>query len=105
MITAFMEYKNEIPPSSVLEESVLSVSEAIHKGEKALIAFEDNKPIGMVRFQFKNEGLNFYRLSVIQEKQEQENEKNILKSLEEYANKVELSTILFKVRMTVQKNT
>jgi len=52
MITAFMEYKNEIPPSSVLEESVLSVSEAIHKGEKALIAFEDNKPIGMVRFQF-----------------------------------------------------
>lgn len=26
MIKAFMEYKNEIPPSSALEETVLSVS-------------------------------------------------------------------------------
>src|SRR5690625_7578097 len=100
MITAFMEYKNEIPPSSVLEESVLSVLEAIHKGEKALIAFEDNKPIGMVRFQFKNKGLNFYSLSVILAKQGQGIAKKILKSLEYYANKVELSTMLCIFLMT-----
>lgn len=104
MIMAFMEYKNETPPSSALDETVQSVSDALGKGEKTLIAFEENKPVGMVRFQLKNEDLYFYRLSVIPEKQGQGIAKKILKSLEDYANKVEGSTILCKVRMTVQKN-
>jgi ribosomal protein S18 acetylase RimI-like enzyme len=104
MIKAFMEYKDEIPPSSALEETVQSVSEALEKGEKALIACEENNPVGMVRFQLKNEGLYFYRLSVIPEKQGEGIAKNILKSLEDYANKVGVSTIICKVRMTVPKN-
>lgn len=104
MIKAFMEYRNEDPPSSALDETLQSVSSALGKGEKALIAFEENKPVGMVRFQLKNEGLYFYRLSVIPEKQGQGIAKEILKSLEDYANKVILSAIFCKVRVTVQKN-
>ncbi|MED1472689.1 GNAT family N-acetyltransferase [Bacillus salipaludis] len=104
MIKAFMEYKNETPPSSALEETVQSVLDAFKKGEKALIAFEENKPLGMVRFQLKDEGLYFYRLSVIPEKQGKGIAKKILKSLEAYANKVGITTILCKVRMTVPKN-
>jgi len=104
MIKAFMEYKNETPPSSALDETVQSVSDALRKGEKALIAFEENKPVGMVRFQLKNGVLYFYRLSVIPEKQGKGIAKKILKSLEDYADKVEVSTILCKVRMTAQKN-
>lgn len=104
MIKSFMEYKNETPPSSALDETVQTVSEAIGKGEKALIAFEENKPVGMVRFQLINEGLYFFRLSVIPEKQGKGIAKNILKSLEDYANKVGVSTIVCKVRMAVQKN-
>ncbi|QQK77709.1 GNAT family N-acetyltransferase [Salicibibacter cibarius] len=104
MIQAFLEYKHETPPSSALDETVQSVSDALGKGEKALIAYEENQPVGMVRFQLKNEGLNFYRLSVIPEKQGIGIAKELLKSLEDYANKAELSTILCKVRMTVQKN-
>jgi len=64
MIKAFIGYKNETPPSSALEETVQSVSDALEKEEKALIAYEENKPVGMVRFQLKDEGLYFYRLSV-----------------------------------------
>ncbi|AXF57123.1 GNAT family N-acetyltransferase [Salicibibacter kimchii] len=104
MMKAFMEYKNEHPPSSALDETVQSVSHALGKREKALIAFEENQPVGMVRFQLKNEGINFYRLSVIPEKQGQGIAKELLKSLEDYANKAELPTISCKVRMTVQKN-
>jgi ribosomal protein S18 acetylase RimI-like enzyme len=104
MIKAFMEYKNENPPSSALEETVQSVSDALEKGEKALIAFEENNPISMVRFQLKDEGLYFYRLSVIPEKQGKGIAKKILKSLEDYANTINVTTILCKVRMTVTKN-
>ncbi|MGG1220071.1 GNAT family N-acetyltransferase [Priestia endophytica] len=104
MIKAFMEYKNETPPSSALDETVKSVSDALGKGEKALIAFEENKPVGMVRFQLKKEGLYFYRLSVIPEKQGKGIAKKILKSLEDYANKIDVSLTLCKVRMSVQKN-
>ena len=104
MIKAFMEYKNEIPPSSALEETVHSVSVALEKGERAFIAYEENYPVGMVRFQLEDEGLYFYRLSVIPEKQGKGIAKMILKSLEDYAEKVDVSTILCKVRMTVPKN-
>ncbi|UOE56103.1 GNAT family N-acetyltransferase [Bacillus sp. CMF12] len=104
MIKAFMEYKNDIPPSSALEETVQSVLDALEKEEKALIAYEDNQPVGMVRFQIKDEGLYFYRLSVIPEKQGKGIAKIILKSLEDYVNKIGVPTILCKVRTTVAKN-
>lgn len=68
MIKAFIEYNNESPPSSALDETVHSVLDALEKG-KSTIAFDENRPVGMVRFQLKNEGLYFYRLSVIPEKQ------------------------------------
>ncbi|MFC4323012.1 hypothetical protein [Litchfieldia salsa] len=59
MIKAFTEYKNEIPPSSALEETVQSVSDDLQNGEKALIAFEGNNPIGIVRYRILDEGLFF----------------------------------------------
>ncbi|MDQ0299278.1 hypothetical protein J2S78_001698 [Salibacterium salarium] len=68
MIKAFMEYKNDPSPSSALEETVQSVSEALEREEKALIAYVENQPVGMGCFQIKNEGLYFYRLSVIPQK-------------------------------------
>ena len=104
MMKAFREYKNDIPPSSALEETVQSVSNAFEKGEEAMIAYEENQAVGMVRFQLKDEGLYFYRLSVIPEKQGEGIAKNILKSLEAYATKINVSTILCKVRVTVTKN-
>lgn len=104
MISAFKEYKGEIPPSSALDETVQSISEALENGEKALIAFEENNPVGMVRFQIKNQGLYFYRLSVLPEKQGKGIAKKILKSLEDYANGVGVTTIFCKVRMTLPKN-
>ncbi|MGJ7913819.1 GNAT family N-acetyltransferase [Neobacillus sp. LXY-1] len=104
MFKAFMEYKDEVPPSSALEETVQSITSALIEVEKSIIAFVEDEPVGMVRFQLKEEGLYFYRLSVIPEKQGQGIAKKLLASLEEYAHKNEISTILCKVRMTMPKN-
>lgn len=104
MIRAFSEYKNEIPPSSALEETVHSISTALNEGEQCLIGFIENVPVGMVRFQLKKEGLYFYRLSVVPEKQGNGIAKQLLKTLEEYALKKEIFTLICKVRMNVPRN-
>ncbi|MHA6260542.1 GNAT family N-acetyltransferase [Sporosarcina sp. CAU 1771] len=104
MIKAFLEYKDEVPPSSALEETVQSISASLKGGEQGFIGYEDNKPVGMVRFLLKENGLYFYRLSVIPEKQGQGIAKKILKSLEDYAINNGIHTLLCKVRLTVPKN-
>ncbi|MFA8437397.1 GNAT family N-acetyltransferase [Pueribacillus sp. YX66] len=104
MIKAFMEYKDEVPPSSALEETVQTVFGALKNGEQCLISYIDNQPVAMVRFQLKEEGLYFYRLSVIPEKQGQGVAKKILSSLEDYAIEKGVTKLLCKVRMTVPKN-
>lgn len=104
MIQAFIEYKDEIPPSSALEETVPSISTALVNGEQALISSIDEKPVGMVRFRVKEDCLYFYRLSVIPKKQGRGITKEILKSLEQYARELEKPMIQCKVRMAVPKN-
>ncbi|WNS76195.1 GNAT family N-acetyltransferase [Bacillus sp. DTU_2020_1000418_1_SI_GHA_SEK_038] len=104
MIKAFMEYKEEVPPSSALEETAESISTALKSNEKGLIAYVDHKPVGMVRFQLTENGLYFYRLSVIPEEQGKGIAKRILKALEDYAKNKEMPVIYCKVRMTVLRN-
>ena len=50
MIQAFSEYKNEVSPSSALQETHQMITDSFKSGEQALIAYENNQPIGMVRF-------------------------------------------------------
>lgn len=104
MIQAFMAYKNEVPPSSALEETIQSISTALHNGEQAFVGYMDDKSVGMVRFHVKEDYVYFYRLSVIPEKQGQGIAKELLKSLEAYALEQEKLIIKCKVRMTVPKN-
>jgi len=104
MIKAFMEYQDEVPPSSALDETVGSIPTSLKDNEKALIAYIDEKPVGMVRFKLKENGLYFFRLSVIPEKQGRGIAKAILKFLEEYAKHKEIPKLLCKVRMTISKN-
>lgn len=104
MIQAFMEYKDEIPPSSALEETVESISIALKEVETAFICYLHNKPVGMVRFQVKKDYIYFSRLSVIPEKQGLGIAKVLLKALEEYARKKDLTKIICKVRMNIPRN-
>ncbi|MBY7142123.1 GNAT family N-acetyltransferase [Virgibacillus sp. NKC19-3] len=104
MIKAFMEYKDDIPHSSALEETEQSILVALQDGEQSFISYVNNQPVGVVRFQLKEESLYFYRLAVIPEKQGLGIAKKLLQSLEDFAVKKGVTTICCKVRMTVPKN-
>ncbi|TKI25013.1 GNAT family N-acetyltransferase [Bacillus pumilus] len=104
MTKAFMEYKDAVPPSSALEETVQSVLIALKNGERSLICFIENQPVGMVRFQIKEGSLYFYRLSVIPEMQGHGIAKKLLSFLEDFAIQEKITNIFCKVRMTVSKN-
>lgn len=104
MIQAFMAYKNEVPPSSALDETIESISTALHNGERAFIGYMNDKPVGMIRFQVEEDHVYFYRLSVLPHKQGQGIAKELLKSLETYTFAQDKSIIKCKVRMAVPKN-
>lgn len=104
MTQAFTAYKDEVPPSSALEETIQSVSTALHNGEQAFVGYMNDEPVGMVRFHVNEDYVYFYRLSVIPEKQGQGIAKELLKSLEAYAIKQEKLIVKCKVRMTAPKN-
>lgn len=88
MIKAFSEYKNDKMPSSALEETESNIAKALsQEGEKALIAYESDEPVAMVRFKIEQYKMNFYRLSV-----------NPL-----YQGKG-VSEIICKVRMNIKRN-
>lgn len=104
MMKAFSEYKDEVPPSSALEETIGSISTALSDNEMALLAYDDEQPIGMVRFKLLQHELYFFRLSVIPEKRGQGIAKKMLTRLEEYAKANGVPKLLCKVRKTVPKN-
>lgn len=104
MMEAFMEYKDTIPPSSALEETVESIQTALMDGEQAFIAYLSEKPVGMVRFKTSENELYFYRLSVLPEEQGKGIAKNIIQALEQYAKDKKLPAISCKVRMEVPRN-
>lgn len=104
MIQAFSAYKAETPPSSALEETVQSITLALEDGEQALICTMNEEPVGMVRFRLDENGVYFYRLSVLPEKQGRGLAKKLLQSLESYTLEQGRNVIRCKVRATVPKN-
>ena len=104
MIQAFTKYKDEVPPSSALEETVESIAVSLHQGEKGLLAYLDDRPVGMVRFQLDDNGIYFYRLSVLPEEQGKGVGKALLAKLEHFAKYNGVTTISCKVRLSANDN-
>ncbi|MGY3185750.1 GNAT family N-acetyltransferase [Lysinibacillus sp. TE18511] len=104
MLQAFKEYEHATPPSSALSETVESIEQAIKKGEYAFIGYIDEQPVAMVRFTLSAQGIYFFRLSVIPEKQGQGLAKALIEELEQYALANGKSTSECKVRMSVPRN-
>lgn len=104
MIQAFTKHKDAVPPSSALEETVESIAVSLHQGEKGLLAYVDDRPVGMVRFQLDDNGIYFYRLSVLPEEQGKGIGKALLDKLEHIANHNGVTTISCKVRLSANDN-
>lgn len=104
MMKAFMKHKDEDPPSSALEETVESVVLDLTRGEQALISFLDNQPVGIVRFQFTDASLYFFRLAVIPEKQGLGIAKMMVRYVEACALQKGFTKVFCKVRMSLPGN-
>ena len=105
MIKAFSEYKNDKMPSSALEETESNIANALsQEGEKALIVYESDEPVAMVRFKIETYKMNFYRLSVNPLYQGKGVGKHLLKLLELYAKNEGVAEIICKVRMNIKRN-
>jgi len=104
MIAAFREYEKALPPSSALDETVLSIHKQLLNGEQALLVIENSQPIGVVRYTLQSNVLSFFRLSVLPEKRGQGIATLLLNELKTIAIKAAVPFLQCKVRVSVPKN-
>lgn len=104
MNKAFIRYQNSEFPSSALEETIESITDAMKNGEQAFICYFKQSPVGMVRFRQTENTVYFYRLSVIPEAQGKGFAKKLLASLEAYAKEMHIAKLYCKVRRSETKN-
>jgi ribosomal protein S18 acetylase RimI-like enzyme len=105
MLLAFEEYRNIEVPSSALDETIISIEDSIKYGtEKALLYYNDEMPLGSVRFKTEDKSLYFSRLAVAPEARGKGIAKALLYWLEEYAKQNGKSEINCRVRMSMPQN-
>ncbi|MBF7019185.1 GNAT family N-acetyltransferase [Staphylococcus sp. 18_1_E_LY] len=105
MIQSFTEYETDEIPPNALKEREEDVLEGFKRNEEsAFIAYESNKPLGMVRFQVEDNILYFFRLSVLPKYRNKGIGKSIITYLESFARENGISEIICKVRQNVTKN-
>jgi ribosomal protein S18 acetylase RimI-like enzyme len=101
---AFSVYNNESPPSGAIKETKNSILEGMKNGEEALIAFEDKKPVAVVRFTKRDHGWYFFRLAVRPQKQGEGIAKSLVKALEDHFLTCGIDYLYCKVRKSTPEN-
>ncbi|CAH0271974.1 MULTISPECIES: N-acetyltransferase [Priestia] len=104
MLQAFSVYRDSVPPSSALDETIESIMQSLKHGKKAVMLYVENKPVAMARFTLEETSLYFYRLSVIPAFQGKGMAKQLIQWLETYAKECGKESLLCKVRMSVFRN-
>ncbi|QTL48404.1 GNAT family N-acetyltransferase [Priestia aryabhattai] len=104
MLQAFSVYRDSVPPSSALDETIESIMQSLKHGKEAVILYVENKPVAMARFTLEETSLYFYRLSVIPAFQGKGMAKQLIQWLETYAKECGKESLSCKVRMSVSCN-
>ncbi|MCU7707857.1 GNAT family N-acetyltransferase [Priestia sp. JV24] len=104
MLQAFSVYRDSVPPSSALDETIESIMQSLKHGKEAVILYVENKPVAMARFTLEETSLYFYRLSVIPAFQGKGMAKQLIQWLETYAKECGKKSLSCKVRMSVSRN-
>jgi ribosomal protein S18 acetylase RimI-like enzyme len=105
MHMAFEEYRNAVPPSSALDETEEQVATALREGgESAAILYEDDIAVAMVRFQYVDQAIYFFRLSVSPARRRRGYAKRLVKWIERQGVTKGLSISRCRVRQSVQNN-
>jgi ribosomal protein S18 acetylase RimI-like enzyme len=105
MHIAFEEYRTAIPPSSALDETSESISEALRdQGESAAILYEDDTATAMVRFKYIDDAIYFFRLSVIPARRRRGYARQLVKWIEKQGVTKGMNISRCKVRQSVHNN-
>ncbi|WEG14428.1 GNAT family N-acetyltransferase [Pullulanibacillus sp. KACC 23026] len=105
MRAAFEEYRYLDVPSSALIEPIDQLKEAYQNGkEQFILCSLDEQVVGSSRFQLKEEGLYFSRLSVTPKARGKGLAKAMLLWLEDYAKNLGKTKIECRVRLSLPKN-
>jgi len=104
MLQAFSVYRDSVPPSSALDETIESIMQSLKHEKEAVILYVENKPVAMARFKLEETSLYFYRLSVIPAFQGKGMAKQLIQWLEIYAKECGKESLSCKVRMSVSRN-
>lgn len=104
MWQAFAVYNNDDPPSGALKETNDSIIEGMENGEQALLAFDGQKPVAVVRFTQRDHGWYFFRLAVIPERQGEGIAKHLVKALEDHFLSLGIDYLYCKVRKNTPDN-
>jgi ribosomal protein S18 acetylase RimI-like enzyme len=103
MIDAFQAYRDALPPTSALNETVASVRRDLENGEGAILCTLDGRPVGSARYSIK-EGLYFHRLAVLRSDQGQGAGAAMVKWLVEEGVRAGQRVIWLKVRASEPRN-
>ncbi len=105
MRMAFEEYRTAIPPSSALDETEESVLEALRSGsESAVILYEEDTAVAMVRFKYDGDAIYFFRLSVAPHRRRRGYARQLVKWIETHGIAKSKKISRCKVRQSVQNN-
>jgi ribosomal protein S18 acetylase RimI-like enzyme len=105
MLLAFEEYRAAIPPSTALDETSDGIEQALRENkETAVILYEDDAAVAMVRYRIEGDMLYFFRLSVVPAKRRRGYAKRLIKHLEQMGKAQGLARSRCKVRQAVQNN-
>jgi ribosomal protein S18 acetylase RimI-like enzyme len=104
MLQAFSVYRDSVPPSSALDETIESITQSLKQGKEAVILYVEDSPVAMARFTLEEASLYFYRLSVIPAFQGKGMAKRLIQWLETYAKERGKESLSCKVRMNVSRN-
>ncbi|KZE51487.1 hypothetical protein AV540_00495 [Brevibacillus parabrevis] len=107
ILTALMHaaFKTTVPPSSALLETAEAVAKRLtDEKEQAGICWEGECPVGMVRFQWTEDSLYFYRLSVDPDHHGKGIGRSIIRWLHELADANGKAALTCRVRMEMEGN-
>ena len=105
MMDAFAEYANVKVPSTALLEKEDDIRKSfLHHKEEAIIAYDADKPVGMLRFKINNQALSFHRVSIDPKVQGRGIGKQLLNYLEYHSYQNGITELVCKVRMNVTKD-
>lgn len=104
MMDAFSEYADDPIPAGALNETIEQAKERLATIDRAYVLEDEGEALASVRFRQEDDYLYFYRLGVRQKARGKGYAKELIRVLEQEADKLGLRAVRCNVRLMVASN-